>query len=349
MRRIYLGLFIFSCVYLLAVPECFSQGQEEREEKMIREMERLKAQEVENAYKAAENTQRRPLTPRVSCRVSVFSGYDSNVNLDTKRKGDVFESILFSLDYRKPITEDIKFTFDYDLYALNYNEYTDTSSILDHFRLGLQKKFSPFVIGTGYDLGMLYYPYNEDGDFLLHKGFVYLGQDILKRIYHQIQFEAGLKDYTNKKALLDTIDTYQDEKRQDKRLGVEYRLGSLVNRRLRLSFRTMFLVNDSNARYVDFYDYKAYQASSGFDYAILGNLYLISNFSYLRKNYNSRTVTLKDYRQRDNLYAGSLGLKCKVNEKNSMSLVYSYRENSSNDSLEEYSGNMITCGWQYNF
>ncbi|MDD5195972.1 MAG: hypothetical protein PHQ96_09950, partial [Candidatus Omnitrophica bacterium] len=130
---------------------------------------------------------------KFSPRVGIFSGYDSNVNLDHERKGDVFEEFALSFYFSKPWlenmkwTEGIKFSFNYDLDVLNYNEFTDASNILNHLNFALQKRYAPFTLGTGYDLGILYYPNNEDGDFLMHKGFIFLRQNIFKKAYHQLR------------------------------------------------------------------------------------------------------------------------------------------------------------------
>lgn len=334
MRYRFLVMVVICLGFILSRREyIYPQVKEEKEEKVL-EVQRLR---------------RRPPAYKLSQRAGLFFGYDSNVNLGTFRKGDIFEEFLYSVDFIKPWIGDIKFTFDYDLDVLNYNEYIKVSNILNHLRFGFHKKFSPFRAGGGYDLSIFYYPHNNQGDFLFHKGFLYFRQDISRKIYHKLQLLYGIKDYLERKAMGDTITALQDKERLDRRWSVEYSLTYFFDRRLLLRYRTKFSINDSNARYVDFYDYKSYKQSLGLDYRIKRDLYLISNFIYIRKNYKSRTVTLRDYREKDNLYAATLGLLYRLNEDNSLSLYYTYRENSSNDSLQEYSGSVITVGWQYYF
>jgi hypothetical protein len=201
----------------------------------------------------------------------------------------------------------------------------------------------------GYDLGILYYHHNEDGDFLFHKGFLYLKHDLSRKLYHKLQLEAGLKDYTHRKALADTIRTYQDDKREDERLSAEYSIGSTFIPKLRLVLKTKFSFNESNAAYLDFYDYKSYEGSLYLDYKLLKDISIFSNLTYIRKKYLERLVTLRDYKQRDNLYSGTMGLLYQLNKRNSFTVSFTYRQNASNDSLEDYSENVINCGWQYNF
>jgi uncharacterized protein (PEP-CTERM system associated) len=126
-------------------------------------------------------------------------------------------------------------------------------------------------------------------------------------------------------------------------------MGFKITPKLFARFKTKFSINDSNARYVDYYDYKTYRHSLGLKYKLLKNIDLSSTFSYRRKLYDSRTVTLRDYKQKDNLYTATVGIDYKVDSKNTISLSYAYRQNESNDGLEEYTESIINCGWLYSF
>lgn len=202
--------------------------------------------------------------------------------------------------------------------------------------------------GFGYDLGISYYPRNEDGDYLFHKGFVYLAKKWLT-FNHQLQFEYGLKDYTEAKALDGTITTYQSKERLDRRLSGEYSIGKALTKKLYTRFRSKFSTNDSNARFLTFYDYDTWRQSVGLEYKLTPKIALSSDFAYTKKEYDSRTVIGRPYVQEDDLYAGSVGISYALNSKVSLLLSYIYRNNSSNEPLEEYSENVITCGWQYMF
>jgi hypothetical protein len=331
-KYLLLGLFILiTCLFV--TNEVFCEIKEEKEEKTL-EVEKLR---------------KMPPTYKLSSEAAIFSGYDSNVNLSPISKGDVFEEFLYSLDFTKPWIKGIKFTFDYDLDVLNYSDITDASNILNHFRFGLHKKLSTFNLGTGYDFSIFYYPHNEDGNFLFHKGFFYLKHSLLKNLYQQILLEAGLKEHTERKALSDTISTLQDKELVDRRQSAEYSLGYILKPSLFLKLKLRFSKNDSNARYMDFYDYKSYELSPGINYKFSKQIELFSNFIYIKKDYKSRLVTLSDYKQRDEIYSLNLGMRYTLNKKNILSIIYTYRNNSSPDSLEKYTGNVISLGWQYNF
>jgi len=311
----------------------FSQVKEEKEERTPQFM--IASEDVPD-YK-------------ISHRAAVFSGYDSNVNLSSEREGDIFTEFLYSLDFSKPLSEDVNFLFDYDLDILNYGEFTDSSNMLNHLKFTLYKNFKSGRVGGGYDFGALYYPRNEDGNFLFHKGFIYFQKRISKNTNHKIQFEYGLKDYTDQNALADAISTYQNKDRLDRRLSASYAIRSKVFPKLNVGLKTKFSSNDSNSRYLDFYDYLSWKQTLSLDYKLLDDLYLAFNFSYRRKEYDARNITIGGKLQVDDLFAGTLGLIYRLNRKQSLSLHYTYRQNNSNDSLEEYSENLITCGWQYKF
>ncbi len=323
--------FLISITFLIS-PQAFPQTRQEKEEKTL-EVKRLK-----ESYRPS----------KIYSTAGVFFGYDSNVNLSSTRKGDLFEEFLFSLSFSKPLPRNWGFYFDYDLDVLNYNQYTENSNILNHLRFTLYKRFFPFKVGAGYNLHIFNYPHNRHEDFIFHRGFVYLAL-LSRNIYQRLEFQAGIKDYTDEKALGDTITTFQDKERLDRRTSIEYLLKARLSPKLILRLGLRFSKNNSNCRYVDFYDYHAWRHLLGLDWRAQRNLVLFSSIIHIKKDYNSRTVTLRPYTQKDNLYAGNVGLRYRLNAKNTFSLYYTYRENSSNDPLQEYSESIIGCGWQYKF
>ena len=256
---------------------------------------------------------------------------------------------MVSLYFLKKLPWDSKFVFCYDFDAIKYNEITDASSILNHLRFTLSKKISELEAGGGYDLGIFTYPYSGSADFLFHKGFTFLKHTFTKNTYQQLLCEWGVKDYMAKEALADTIATYQDDKRLDERKGVEYSLGSTFFKNIFLKLRTKFTLNDSNATYLDFYDYKSYEASPSIVYRFSKKVDIVSRFSYTEKKYAERLVTNGVDRQKDKMYAGNVGVRYSLTKQNILSVMYTYRDTDSNDPFSSYSENVISCGWQYNF
>lgn len=336
MRLKPISLAVLFCIFSLILSKgiAFAQERTDREEVAP---ERAKLQKEQF-----------PL--RFSSNAAVFSGYDSNVNLSPVSKGAVFEEGLFSASLIKPWKYDLKFTFDYDLDGINYNQVSDATNILNHLRFGLHKKvMRNFTIGTGYDFSAFYYPNDEDGDFLLQKCFFYVKNNLTRKLYHQVMVEAGYKNHLYRKALSDDIGTYQDKKLVSRRQIAEYKVGYFVNKNLSLGIKGRFTKNDSNAKYQNFYDYKTYEVSPSANYRITKKMDIFASFSYIERNYKSRLVALKDYKEKDKIYSTTSGLRYALNNQNILSLIYTYRNNDSNEPLEKYTENVISVGWQYNF
>ena len=292
-------------------------------------------------------------TYKIFSQASVSAGYDTNPTFSSTRKGDVFEEFLYSLAFIKPLTPKARLTLDYDFDTRRYGEATDASFLLHHLRLELQQRLARFTVGGGYDGGYSFggssFAPADDDSFLLHKVFLNIRQNLTKRLYHQLEGEWGYKVYTSQRALGDNIFAQLDQERADRRFGIEYSLGSSLGKRSRFVVKAKFLQNDSNVRYIDFYDYNSYQFSGSFDYLLLKDLHLVSQLRYLRTNYSARTVVFQDYRQKDNLYTGNVSLRYALDKHSTLLVYYTYRTNQTNEPLEKFSQNVAGCVWQYLF
>jgi hypothetical protein len=307
-------------------------------------------EDVGEARLQAEKKLQKPAPDyKLSTTAGIFYGYDSNPNLGSQRKGDSFQEFIYSLNFMKPLGEDLKLTFDYDLDYLNYSEFTDVTSLLNHLRLGLHKKLSFCTIGGGYDFAFLYYPKDDEGNFVFNKGFLYARKDFSSRMYHKLEVEYGVKDFTEKKALAKRFLVKQNTEQQDDRFTAAYDIGYRPTRKLTLRLKNKFYYNDSNAIFMDFYDYIAHSHGVSADYKLWEKWHLLAKFDYRRKDYDERLVVRGTSKQKDDLYTAAAGAIYNLDDKNSLSLYYIYRDNNSNEPMEEYVENVVTCGWQHYF
>jgi len=294
----------------------------------------------------------KPLPFKLTANAGAFFGYDSNVNLSPLKKGDLFEEALASAAFSKSFfSKSLRLAVNYDLDALSYNQITDATNILNHIRMGLHKRlFSSFDVGSGYDLSAFYYSHNEDGTFLFHRCFVYGRQYFSPRIYHQLFYNAGYKIHTDRKALAEAIGTYQNKELESRRHEIEYSVALLPLKGVYAGCSGRFTINDSNAKYLNFYDYKTYEASPYVSLRLTDKANLNTSFTYIRRNYKSRLVsTGTGSKEHDNIYLVNVNLSYSLNKNNLLSLIYTYRDNSTNEPLEEYNENVISVGWQYYF
>jgi len=325
-------VFIFCFLLFFPSSQSFAQVKQEKEERIFE-----------------ADVQSEKSDSQLDMQAGVFVGYDSNVRLDGARKGDSFQEALFALWYKKPLGEDVGFKFNYILDHLNYSEVTKNSNLLNQLVFEINRFVSFFTIGVGYDFAYLYYPNYEDGDFMFHKWFFYIGGDLNEKVYHQLKYYYGQKRYLRADAIGDASGSHQSKERFDKRQHLEYSLKYSPTSDLTLRLSLSDCINDSNARYVDYYDYQYPSVSCGLDYKLKPDLYLLLDYAFRLKDYKSREVTTKTYKQEDNSHYADMGFLYYLTDKSSLSLNYTYRETSSNDSFSEYSESVFTCGWQYYF
>ena len=278
-------------------------------------------------------------------KTEFFSGYDSNVKLDSKRKGDIFEEFYLSFNINTPRYKNLYFTFNYNLDILNYNEFTDASSILNNLNFSFNKKLFDFVIFCGYDFSNIYYPDNEDYDFLFHKIFFSLRHNIKKDLYQQFVFSRGYKYYINKRNF-DNLYKSLDEKRNDDRYTFSYILAKNI-KNLSLKLKNRYSINDSNVVYLDFYDYKSVSPSFELDYKLQKFLFSLK-FKYTIKNYKRSIVSL-DCKEKSKLFNFIYAIDYNMNDKNSIIFEYNYNRNSSNEKLNRYFENIFKLGLRHIF
>jgi hypothetical protein len=287
---------------------------------------------------------------RLSSRVALLGGYDSNATLSPNGKGSMFEESLYSLSLNKPFSSETRLSLNYTIDYLNYNEEHDLSNLMNHARLGLHQKLSKFFgVGIGYDFLDLYYPNDPNGDFMFHRGFFYVRHNITPKMFQQFGVESGIKNHTSRKALSALANVFQEKELVDRRHSFAYTIGAAASSKLSLEFKAQFSKNESNAIYLDYYDYLSYEASPSARYQLCEKVSLSARFAYLRKNYTGRVVLPGSKKEKDNVYFLNVGTRYKVDKNSSATLFYTYRDNSTNAPLERYTESVFTLGWEYNF
>jgi hypothetical protein len=332
-------------VYLLALLICCMLAIPGRSSAQIGEEKQARVAQMQMLQKPAAPAY------HLTSQAGIFAGYDSNVSLSPDGKGSAFHEFLYALKFDTPLSGGCRLFVNYDIDYLNYSDTAHFSNLMNHLRLDLNKKLNKlFSSGVGYDFSYFYYPTNADDDYMFHKGFVYLRNNLSDRTYHQLTLEYGYKRHTSRKALSNSLTVLQDKELTETRQSVAYTIGTKVSSRLVVSFKTKFSENDSNARYLDFYDYKSYEGGPSVQYMLSEKIDLVASFIFLRKNYNSRTLsTDASKKENDNVYYVNTGCRYKVNANNSATFFYTYRDNHTNEPLEKYNENVVTVGWEYRF
>ena len=342
MKQTVIACLILAGTVLVSPCDARAAEQDEIEEKSLRVKNLLDKTETK-----LDTKRRRRKKTRV--RLGVFHGYETNAKLSAHRKGDFFEGVSFAVDHARKISPDLTLKWDYDIFAYNYHELTDNRYILNQVGGRLEKKVGRLRLSGGVNAFILNYPRNRDGDFWSPKGYLELRHYLSKRLYHEIICGYSLKNYIHAKAMGDTSGSEQDKERHDEQYSGAYRIGGLVGKRFSWRFGTKVTVNDSNARYLDYYDYISFRHSLTLAYKMSQKDALFSTLSFTRKEYDTRTIASGDPRQINNLYTTTCGLRHRFDDRKSLALYYTYRENVSNDALAEYSDSAATLSWQYHF
>jgi len=299
------------------------------------------------AERAAEE---RGIKGRFSSNLNVTAGYDTNPRLTGIRKGDHYQTARFNANYRKTAHKRNQFSVSMDLTETTYNEFSNLSNLLGHIRFEYKGAISKkYILGLGYDYSFTEYHSNNATTFHFPYFFSYAQYRVNKNFYHKLQYDFGWKRYQHAKALLQSTTTFQDNKRKDKREGLEYSLGYTLTDRLSSTFSFKAFNNSSNSFFQDYYDYISYKARTRLSYRVNDKLLTHFTYSWNLKEYDSRQVTSGTYERVDKLFTVKTGLNYKLNDRHRLSLNYTYRENDTNNKSSFYTGSTFEGGWRYTF
>lgn len=286
----------------------------------------------------------------INSSIDISSAFDTNTQLSGNRKGDFYQKILYSASMVHNTTDDNFISLSYDVNALQYNEFTDTSNLLNHLRVGYYSAWTESIVfGVGVDESFVYFPNNKTGAFNFHKVFSSLKHQITPSSYHQLQLEGGLKDYARSKAFAQTSSTYQDKNRRDMRRSIEYSVTHRINKQLKIRLKGKSTNNDGNANFQDYYDYRSYDLGPKLTYQFNSRWTFSTALKYSLKKYKNRLSRTESKEQKDQTFSADIGANYAISKANSIGLGYAYSNAISNNGSSEYSNNTIKLSFQHDF
>ena len=278
-----------------------------------------------------------------------FVGYDTNSDLTAERNGSGFEETTLDLHYKHRLTPDINLLLSYYADYIFYNNRIKNTSIDNYFKGVVTKHLAQNLsLGVGFSLDINTYPYYNQNDYFIYQPLIYLKHKINDRLTQQFDYSYYYRDFKKAKMLADN-GSYTAKSEYEKRNIYGYSLDWSATEKTDLTVGFQFYKNDRNDKFMDYYDYTSYKEYINLMQDLAHNFYLVLSFTHQFKNYDARTIFGGDYRQKDNLYIANLGIIYALNNKTSLDLYYTYRDNSSNDSTEEYTESIISCGMHYYF
>jgi long-subunit fatty acid transport protein len=140
-----------------------------------------------------------------------------------------------------------------------------------------------------------------------------------------------------------------EKEREDERHSVGYEIGKYFPDDL-LKIKFQYYNNDSNEAYLKYYDFDSYKIGASLTHIFNKQFFCYASFSRQWRDFRSRTISLDaDSKEWDRTYLAALGVYYNLSKQMTLGLSYTYRENWSNEPLENYSGSLISVSTSYKF
>lgn len=280
-------------------------------------------------------------------------GVDTNPLLDSTHKADNYEQESLDLGFRYPMAKsglgrtDIK--FGAGATNINYYEITDVNTFDGTAYASLEQGIGKDLLAAvGYGFELLWFPNSPNGNYIGNEVNISLRQKLLDWMYQKLSYRYIFRGYMDRKVVISN-GTQGSDLRQDSRNVLEHEFGMYLADSAKIKITNQFYWNNSNFQYLNYYDYFNYRVTAGIVQFFTKKLYHITGFSYQRRNYYYRTVSVGDYDQRDNLWTVSATLSYDLTRQASLFANYSHMENHSNEPTERYTDNLYTFGLYYAF
>jgi len=293
--------------------------------------------------------------------LSISQGYDNNVYLNSAREHDPFTQITYKTTFTSPLCDTMDAILGYEVMSLLYPQEHDVDMIKNGVRIGLDTKLSDAVkLSTSYYFDYIDYPNTGSDDFLDHRMDFVVKQNLPYKMYHSLGYEFMYKDYQERQTRVERVVDFfgfplnlgvinTGKNRSDIRNSIEYEIGKYFPKDL-IKASYQYYYNDSNERYLNFYDHDSYRGSISLTHIFTDKLFLYVSFSDQYRFFRSRMLTTNEgSHERDRTYIASSALFYNLNESLSVGLNYSYRKNDSNEPIEKYTGSLVSLGAYYKF
>ena len=281
---------------------------------------------------------------------SILQGFDNNVFLDPSRTKDGFLQSTVAVDAVYNYTNDIRLILNTDVTNISYYTKKD-NNLLDlvgnpGFEMDFLDDYLTYI--GDYKIEWVLFPHDKDGSYLSNEFSAYIRNNVYKGFYQQGGFKMEYRHYTNRKAYGPSAEPKSDL-RDDIRYTGMYEAALYLYDFIKVKETVQFYRNDSNDQFMDYYDYYAFKTRTSLTVLFTDKLYGITSFSYTRKLYDDRLSTEHQTHEKDNLYIFNASVLYELTPSFTLSGGCSYRENTSNEPLEKFSGTIWTVGLYFTF
>ncbi|MBL7069435.1 MAG: hypothetical protein ISS34_06215 [Candidatus Omnitrophica bacterium] len=282
---------------------------------------------------------------KLDLSTSMAGGYDANVNLQRyDEDGSVFMQNTLGIAGKYPISDIYTLKGSYDFTSIKYFKFSDPDLIDNTLGVGLDTKIDDnFLWSVDYMADFVGFPHDEQSEYDLNQVGTSLKQDITDWLYQKMGYEFSYKHFPKSKTR-NSRGVMLDRDRGDKRNTVFYQLGAYIGDKTFLKSETSAFINESNELFLDYYDYRSLKTKLTLAHLITDKLYGMTSFTYQYKAYYKRSVSDREFDQRDHLFVYGGSLFYDVIPQVSIGTSFDYRKNHSGENVEQYEDYIISSG-----
>lgn len=265
-------------------------------------------------------------------------GEESNPGVQQKsHKSSLYMEEYLSTTFSYKCTPQLTWQASYSLDALNYDEYTDGSTLTNSLTTKLiYRPLKTIRVEAHYSFDDSDYPYDIGASTWDQKVHLRLRQSFLKNYYHYIGWTHLNKQYKRKFKRESTSARIIGKRRHDQRDTGIYEIGGTFWEANTLKVRQEFYFNDSNEGYLDYNDAQNYKVKVSFNRDWTKQWSSASSFTYERKVYEDRTVSQPGVAERDNTKTYETGLTYKFTPDVDLTYTLKFKRAGSNDPGQVY-------------
>ncbi len=353
--RVLLFLALCSSFATGRVPKAFGadltpaqvESAREEQQRHLQHLQRLPRQlhEEQQPSRLAQVTR---WLHRLHAHYSVIEGYDHNPNLGSPRKGSGFTEQDTGLGYLHHLGPRFLYRLSGNLRYVNYYKFANDNLVEPTLRAETAFEFTPHLfLESEYATRWFWKPHDAQGDF--NEQEVKLGVKhyfIPERLYHKPSYIFQYRDFTKAKARV-TDGTPGFDDRHDTTHRLEYEVGVHLAPWLLLRVINQYGRNDSNDKFLHFYDYSFYQVTPSVTWEIAKPLLLIAGVQFERNHYDDRAIRGRAERENNTAVFGSLFYN--VTKSTSVGLHWVYVKDNSTLPELEYQDSSLSLGVHVHF
>lgn len=332
---------------LLAVPLALAETpaaadqKAERAELFIGLLKR-RAQRILEARRA-------PPPPPLSVSAGIAEGYESNVNLDGTRQGDLLTEESAAAAAGRALTTWLKGEVRWDLVHTHYQELTDSNLWMNTF--GAVAQLQPIRavrMDLKYEYGILNFPRDADSSFADHRVKAALLVAQTAWLTHKIHWTYQAREYDTRKARDGGGTSIVGANRQDDRHTAGYelqvRFPKTVVRVGAEAYR-----NFSNEQFQDFYDWDDVKARVALTRILAPDWVATLMASHESRHYHRRSVPAIAVAEQDALITVAGTLNYQLTAHTSATASVTYRHQDSNDPRLDFTDWLTQVGMTLSF